>query len=412
MSVEPDNPFTGASTAQISLIGALGGAFMSIGAPFVTAWTKQFSPRTIVAAGGVAFGIASILASFGTALWHFQLSQGLLFGLGVCNAFVPAMTVPPSWYQERRASAMGIISAGTGIGGLVWAPALQALIDQVGYRNCLRISGGITGIALVISALFLDWDPTTKQRFRESRLLETRSWHRQMWDIHLVNWDIARTRKFAAQVLANFAQSAVYYTPVFFLSAIARTFGFTPAEGATFIAISNACNAISKISAGWIADRLGRLKTISILSILTTLSIYTIWLPSTLVDSQLIGRRLYIAFVVCYGMFASPGVSLFPAMVVDLFGAKEFAEINGALYLVKVLGTLFGLPVAGVRRRSVWSERVCRDQWRVVSGQRPGDAVWPTGGGRAGAWGWRSGAEGVYERGDIRWRILCADLRR
>ncbi|KAH6962349.1 monocarboxylate transporter [Ilyonectria sp. MPI-CAGE-AT-0026] len=122
MVLEDGTPFTGASSAEIDLIGTLSISLMTIGAPFAVAWVKIFSPQAIVCAGGLLFGLACVLASFGKALWHFQLSQGLLLGIGTCLSFMPSMTVAPSWFGKHRGLAMGLISAGTGIGGLVWAP--------------------------------------------------------------------------------------------------------------------------------------------------------------------------------------------------------------------------------------------------------------------------------------------------
>lgn len=353
LALQPGNPFTGKTPGEIALIGGLGASFMSIGAPYATSWTRQFSPRIVIAVGGFAFGLASVIASFGTRLWHFQLTQGLLFGLGICLAFMPAVTVPPTWYASRRALAMGIITSGTGIGGLVWAPALQALIDTTGYRNSLRISGGITGIALILASFAIDWDPITKARMREAKLLEKRTWYRQMWAVSIVDWRVAKSRKFAAQALAGAAQAAAYYTPVFFLSSMAKTYGFSAVEGANFIAISNACNAISKILAGFIADRYGRLRVLLVLTIMTTTAIFVFMLPATLVQDRHTGQALFITSVITYGLFASPYVALFPASLVDLFGAKEFAIVNGALYMARGLGTLAGYPIAGaiVRRQ-------------------------------------------------------------
>ena len=66
----------------------------------------------------------------------------------------------------------------------------------------------------------------------------------------MVNWRVARSRKFVAQGLGAIFQAAAYYTPVFFFASYAHTLGYSATAGASFIALSNACNAVGKIVAG------------------------------------------------------------------------------------------------------------------------------------------------------------------
>lgn len=88
---------------------------MSIGAPYVSAWTKCYSPRTIIIIGAVLFALANVLASFSQALWQFILTQGMVLGCGTCLVCIPAVTVAPGWFKERRGLVMGIVLIGTGI---------------------------------------------------------------------------------------------------------------------------------------------------------------------------------------------------------------------------------------------------------------------------------------------------------
>ena len=236
MSRQPGTPFTGASPAQIDLIGTLAIGLMTIGAPFAVAWAKRFSPRSVAAAAGLIFGLANLLASFGTRLWHFELTQGLLTGLGTCLSYMVAATVAPAWFGPRRALTMGIILSGTGVGGLVWAPVLRAAIDALGFRATLRLTGSLSAALIVAASSVLAWEPATKARIdAENAALRARRPARlaRLVQIPLVDWRVARSRKFAAQALGAALQSAAYYTPVFFLASYARALGYGDAAGAT-----------------------------------------------------------------------------------------------------------------------------------------------------------------------------------
>ncbi|RMZ80510.1 hypothetical protein DV737_g2901, partial [Chaetothyriales sp. CBS 132003] len=342
MSHDPNSPFYRASPAGIDLIGTLSIALMTIGAPFATAWTKRYPPRLVTWAGGCVFCFALILASFCQRMWQFELTQGVLVGVGTCLLYMPAVTVTPPWFSGRRGLAMGIVLSGTGIGGVVWAPALRALINAIGFRNTLRFAGGVSFTLTMLAGYMIKWDAVTLRRIEA----ENASRMPGLFKVPLVNWRIARSRKFLAQALSTSLQSAAYYTPVFFFASYARTLGYSQATSANFIALSNAANAIGKIAIGHLADRLGRINALFITTALSAIATLALWLPSALSTTQADGRGFFIAFTVMYGIFASAYVSLFPASLVELFGVQHFASVNGILYMLRGMATLVGTPVA------------------------------------------------------------------
>ncbi|KAI1444812.1 MFS monocarboxylate transporter [Annulohypoxylon stygium] len=346
MSQQPGTPFTGATPALIDLIGTISISLMTIGAPFVVAWAKHFSPRWVSFIGGFIFGLSLILASFGTALWHFELTQGLLLGLGTSMPYMVAVTVSPGWFTTHRGLAMGIILAGTGVGGLVWAPVIKAMIDSLGFRNALRVSGVISFVMVSLSSATMAWEPQTLARINAENA--SRAGHlRGIFQVPLIDWHVAKTRKFAAQGLGAIFQAAAYYTPVFFFASYAGTLGYSATAGANFIALSNACNAIGKIVIGYFADRLGRLNTLFLTTFISAAITIGFWVPSTVYGATDDSRGLFISFAVFYGLFASAYVSLFPASLIEIFGMQNFASVNGVLYMVRGMATLVGTPVAG-----------------------------------------------------------------
>ncbi|KAJ5666348.1 uncharacterized protein N7477_008796 [Penicillium maclennaniae] len=349
MSKLPNTPFTGATPAQIDLIGTLSIALMTIGAPFTTAWSKQYSPRSVIWSGGIIYSVALVLASVSQALWQFTLTQGLLLGIGTCMAYMPSVTVAPTWFSSHRGLAMGIILAGTGVGGVAWPLAFRYLIERVGFRNCLRITAGISFVMIMASGYFMRWPDSHLTRIRAENAANSRA---SFLRIPLVDWRVVRTRKFAAHALGAAFQSAAYYTPVFFFASFARTLGYSQATSANFIAISNAANAVGKIAIGYAADRMGRLNTLFLTTLFSSVAVLALWLPSSLSSSQSSGSTLFIVFTVFYGVFASAYVSLFPTSLVELFGVQNFVGVNGALYMVRGFATLLGTPMAGLLIRS------------------------------------------------------------
>ena len=365
MAMEKGTPFTGSTTAQINLIGTLAIAVMSLGGPFAMAWSKQFSPQVVIVAGGWVFGAAYVLASFGQQLWHFALTQGLLLGVGTSLAYVPTMSVAPTWFDKRRGLAMGVIISGTGVGGMFWPPTLRAIITLVGFRNALRISGCVSLVVVSAAGSVLAWEP----RFREEQIRGQQQARaaaavsrRYGWlVIPLVSWKLARSRRFIAQALGNFLQSAAFSTPLFFYVSYAKALGYSDITAETFLTISNAANFVSRIVIGWGADKYGRINALAATTLLSTVAVLGFWLPSMFCgDGQGSGQGsdsgsgaaaadgLFIAFTALYGAFASAYISLFPASLIELFGKENFTNVNGALYLVRGAGALLGTPLIGL----------------------------------------------------------------
>lgn len=357
MAKEANNPFTGASSADISLIGSIAAALMKLGAPYVVAWCKYFSPQSVVCAGGLLFGIASVLASFGNALWHFQLSQGLLIGIATCLSFMPSMAVPPTWFGKYRGLNMGIISAGTGIGGLVWSPILSACFQSIGFRNTLRLTGCICTVLICGSGAVLRWDPKMAARLHEDNLkLSSVS---GLFKVPLPPREIVTSRKFVAQCLNAAFQSAAYYTPVFYIAAYSKTLGYSDSEGSNFTALSNSCNAIGKVAVGFVADKIGRLDSFFLTTLLSSVSTAGLWIPSTVLGSanQSSGRGLFLGFTVLYGLFASAYIGLFSPALVEIFGMENLPRITGIMYFLQGAAGFVGTPVAGVLVRSLPSSK-------------------------------------------------------
>lgn len=74
-------------------------------------------------------------------MWHLYLTQAVLYGVGSSMYYFPIISIAPVYFDRHRGFAVGVIAAGSGVGGLVIAPVLQLLLDRYGIRWALRVLG-------------------------------------------------------------------------------------------------------------------------------------------------------------------------------------------------------------------------------------------------------------------------------
>lgn len=87
--------------------------------------------------------VSLILAAISTQVWHLQLTQGILYGIGTSLTYFAAMTLLSQWFKKRRGLATGVMFSGGGLGGLWMAPVAGWLLRVLGSRWTLRVVAGV-----------------------------------------------------------------------------------------------------------------------------------------------------------------------------------------------------------------------------------------------------------------------------
>src|SRR5262249_45315685 len=86
------------------------------------------------------------------------LLWGVIVGFGTgMTALVLSATVATRWFNARRGLVVGILTASTATGQLIFLPILANFTEHYGWRIALATMCGLLAIAaLVIGALMLD----------------------------------------------------------------------------------------------------------------------------------------------------------------------------------------------------------------------------------------------------------------
>lgn len=220
---------------------------------------------------------------------------------------------------------MGFILSGAGTGAVVFSLLIQTLISKLGIRWTLRFLCFLNLLISLPIAL-----ATSPSRFVSRR--RTR-----------IDLEIAKKPAFLLSSIASVLQASGNLVPLTFLSEFSVALGYSAGFGAILISINSAINAGSRILTGIAGDKFGRQNTLIITILCSALAVCGLWLQSALSGD----RALWIAFVVFYGIWAGGYNALFPTTIAEVFGIQAYASVNGFIYFLRGVGSVFGSPVAG-----------------------------------------------------------------
>ncbi len=100
----------------------------------------RLGPRAVMRAGVVLFGAGFILLSLVNSILTFYLAFSIMALGSALAGFLPASTAVANWFARRRATAMGIMMTGMGVGGLL-VPAITFSLSTFGWRGTAFGSG-------------------------------------------------------------------------------------------------------------------------------------------------------------------------------------------------------------------------------------------------------------------------------
>ena len=157
---------------QISLAATFMTVATFLAMPFIGAAVDRYGPRKVLIPSLLAFAAALIATAHAASLTQLYITYALV-GVGSAGANSLAyMHLLSTWFDRRRGLAIGIASAGMGVGFSVVPALTQWLIDLGGLRLAyFGLAGLILFVGLPTVYLIIRDIPRDPQSSRDSRLL-------------------------------------------------------------------------------------------------------------------------------------------------------------------------------------------------------------------------------------------------
>ena len=340
----------GWDTGQISGALALRLLLFGLVGPFAAALMQRYGLRATVCTA-LAMIVAGLgLATRMTALWELWLSWGLLVGIATgMTAIVLGATVANRWFTKRRGLVMGLLSASSATGQLLFLPVAAWLSDHFGWRMAMVPASVACAVCLVLVLLVVRDHPGE---------LDLPAFG----DTTIVPPPVRKAGGNAVQLslrtLAEATRSRTFWilSGTFFICGLSTNglvqnhfiplchdFGMDAVAASGVLALMGACDFIGTIGSGWLSDRFDNrwllfwyygLRGISLLMLpYSTFSFY--------------GLSLFAVF---YGLDWIATVPPTVKLTSQSFGREKAPLVFGWIFTAHQLGAATAALGAGVSR--------------------------------------------------------------
>lgn len=148
------------SRAKVSSIVSINIFLYGLIGPFAAALYQRFGLRRTMLAAMLLLSSGYGLSTQATHYWHFVVLWGLVVGAGSgLAATVLGAAVANRWFTERRGLVMGLLTASTATGQLIFLPSLATAVTTSGWRAAPLMVAAATALVTPVIWFFMRDDP-------------------------------------------------------------------------------------------------------------------------------------------------------------------------------------------------------------------------------------------------------------
>ena len=348
----------------ISVAAGIGWLVNGVTQPFLGNLFDKFNSRKVVLVSLLVVG----LATAGLSLTFHYLFLIFIFSFVLSTAMSGAsigtlMPLLARWFQKRRTYVLGLVAAGTSIGGLILIPFSGYLVELFNWRvSWIALGAIVTFLALPMGLMFLrnnpaemgllpdgdpepDADTAGSAPARRRGLFEVEKWYESFRTPPIWNLSIAYT----------VCGITVGIISIHFVPYAQEHVGISATLAATIFGVLTGLNVIGAIGGGWLADRFGRknvlgtvysVRGIAYLVLVGGLVAVDRGITLPIIGSPGLASLWFFAVLAGFSWIASVPVTA--SLTADVYGLRALATISGISFLCHQVGAFVSIILAGV----------------------------------------------------------------
>ena len=329
------------------------------GAAGAGALCDRFGPGRVIACGGTWLSIGLLLCSQVSTLWQLYLAFGVFVAFGVSLAgWTPCVTMISRWFSVRLGIALGIASAGIGVGIMVVVPLVQILIGNFGWRTAYFGLAGMVFLGLLPVGLIVlrglpedlgqkvdgagsgdagTWKAGKPPASKRIEVVD-RQWASRDWTVGMATRTTRCWLLAGVKLLGGIATQMIFVHQVVYLV----DGGYDRMMAASMVGLIGLLSVVAKVFWGWAADNIGREITYTLGCAAMVLGVGLLALTRVLPFSGIL--YLYaVVFAIGYAVSAP----LWPVVTSDLFAGRHFGAIYGFINIFNGFGNALGAWLGG-----------------------------------------------------------------
>ena len=352
------------SRTEISVAAAIGWLVNGATQPFLGHLFDKFNSRKVLLISLLVVG----LATAGMSLTFHYLFLVFLFGFVLSTAMSGAsigtlMPLLARWFNRRRTFVLGLVAAGTSIGGLVLIPFSGYLVDLFNWRvSWIALGSIVTFLAVPLGFLFLRNNPaemgllpdgatgspsatSADAPTRRQGLFEVDQWWQSLRTPPIWNLSIAFT----------VCGITVGLISVHFVPYAQEHIGISATLAATIFGILTGLNVIGGIGGGWLADRYSRKNVLGTVYAVRGIAYLVLIGGLVAVDRGITlpilgspGLPSLWIFAVLAGFSWIASVPVTAALTADVYGLRAMATISGISFFCHQIGAFVSIILGGL----------------------------------------------------------------
>lgn len=288
--------------------------------PVVGGLTFRWGVARVVLVGAVCYGAGTGVAATSGAGTLGVLAYAVGTGVAGACTLAPLLATTAGWFVRWRAAAIGLVSAGNGLGALVLAPWLATSVSTRGLQATWGLLAVVGSGALLAAVLLLRTPPVVGQRPAPWR------WREVLADRPL------RALYVAAVVGATGMIASLTYLVVY-----ARSVGFRPEHAAGLLGLVGAVGVASRLAVVAVPAQRAFAAYRASQAAMAGSAVGWLLAPAR--------PPMLVAFAVVFGVASGLWAALAP-LVVAAAHPEQLTSTLGVLYTAPAIGGALGPLVA------------------------------------------------------------------
>ncbi len=290
--------------------------------------TDRFGIVPAMAISIAFLGVANVLAGLSGVLWQFVAAY-FLIGLGTSATFAPLMAEASHWFERYRGLAVTIVASGNYVAGTIWPPLISWGMRTIGWRYT---HVGI-GLACVFLMSVLVW-------LLRAQMGDDKVRNHANAAPPAVELGLSTNTLTVLLSVAAIACCVAMAMPQVHIVAYCGDLGYGVARGAEMLSLMMACGIISRIGSGYLADKIGGIRTLLIGSLAQGFALFFYLFFDSLTSLYVISAM--------FGLFQGGIVPSYAIIVREAMPASQAATRVGIVIFASVFGMSFGGWVSGI----------------------------------------------------------------